>query len=51
MEKLQKNLRLIRIWIISAVLGFGIILIALIGVVPVDEKVSANGIIVSEEER
>ena len=51
MEKLQKNLRLIRIWIISAVLGFGIILIVLIGVVPVDERVSANGIIVSEEER
>ncbi len=50
MEKFQQNLRLIRIWIISSVLGFGIILVALIGFVPVDEKVTASGIIVSEEE-
>lgn len=50
MEKLQQSLRLIRIWIISAVFGFGIVFAVLIGFVPVDEKVSASGIIVSEEE-
>lgn len=51
MEKLQQSLRLIRVWILSAVLGFGAMLVGLIGFVPVDEKVSAPGLIVAEEER
>lgn len=51
MEKLHQSLRIIRIWIVSAVLGFGVVLTVLIALVPVDEKVNAHGIVVAEEER
>ncbi|MCC7519277.1 MAG: HlyD family efflux transporter periplasmic adaptor subunit [Verrucomicrobiae bacterium] len=51
MEKLQQSLRIIRIWILTAVLGFGLVLVGLIAFVPVDEKVNAGGIVMAEEER